>query len=264
MDLKLKDKVVLVTGGAKGIGGGVVRTFAEESAKVVIVDRDVDAGLLLVEELLKEGKEAHFQKADLLQDEDCEAAVKESVQKYGRLDVIVNNAGVNDGVSLSHSPKEFMSSLHLNVFHCFSLVHHALKELKKNKGNIINIGSKVCVTGQGGTSGYAASKGAINGLTREWALDLCEDGVRVNAVIPAEVYTPQYQSWAEKNTDTPEALNAMLSNITKNIPFERRFTKISEIADMVVFLASERSAHTTGQIVHVDGGYVHFDRTYTK
>jgi len=132
--------------------------------------------------------------------------------------------------------------------------------LRKSRGVVINIGSKVSVTGQGKTSGYAAAKGGILGLTREWAVDFAEHGIRVNAVLPAETWTPLYDKWLKTLPDP----SAMKDQIEKMIPFEHRFTTTQELADMVVFLASPRSSHTTGQIIFVDGGYTHFDRKYTS
>jgi NAD(P)-dependent dehydrogenase (short-subunit alcohol dehydrogenase family) len=136
------------------------------------------------------------------------------------------------------------------------MAHHALPALKESRGSIVNIGSKVAETGQGGTSGYAAANGGRNALTREWAVELIRHGIRVNAVIVAESYTPLYEKWIRTLSDPEEALK----RITDRIPLGRRMTLPEEIADTVVFLLSERSSHTTGQLIHVDGGYVHLDR----
>jgi L-fucose dehydrogenase len=173
-----------------------------------------------------------------------------TIQKLGRLDALVNNAGVNDGVGLEHgSPEKFVASLERNLVHYYAMAHHALGALKKARGSIVNISSKTAVTGQGGTSGYVASKGAILGLTREWAAELLPHGIRVNAVVPAEVMTPLYQQW--------------LKTIVSKIPLEKRMTKAEEIAAMVLFLISEQASHITGQHLFVDGGYVHLDRALT-
>jgi len=258
MNLELAGKVVLVTGGAKGIGAGIVRSFAKEGAKVSIVDRNPDVAALLMEEL--EGGEATCVPTELTDETACRQAIEETVAWGGGLDVLVHNAGVNDGVGIESSPSDFLASLRKNLFHVFTLTHHALPHLEKTKGVIINVGSKVAETGQGGTSGYAAAKGAINALTREWALDLSSKGIRVNAVIPAEVMTPLYEKWLGTLKDP----QATLDSIHANIPLGNRMTTTEEIGDAVVFLASPRSSHTTGEIFHPDGGYVHFDRAFGK
>jgi len=152
--------------------------------------------------------------------------------------------------------EKFMSSLHKNVVHYYLMAKYALPALKESKGAIVNISSKTAETGQGNTSAYAASNGGRNALTREWAVELLKYGIRVNAVIVAECFTPLYQTWV--NTfDNPEE---KLKSITEKIPLEKRMTTSEEIANMVAFLLSEKSSHTTGQLIHVDGGYVHLDR----
>jgi len=260
MNLNLQDKVVIVTGGAKGIGEGITRAFAREGAVACIFGRNPEEGRKLVDDcaaLNQRVETYHVEMTDEAMVRDALAAVME---KHGRIDVIVNNAGGNDAVGLRHSPEDFRASLEKNIVQCFSLVHHALEHLIASKGNIVNIGSKCSVTGQGGTSGYAASKGAMNALTREWALDLGRHGIRVNCVIPAEVITPLYERWLAQAPD-PEAAREQLN---QSIPFGRRTTTVDELADSVVFVASPLSSHTTGQLLFVDGGYVHLDRACTQ
>jgi L-fucose dehydrogenase len=187
----------------------------------------------------------------------CKAAVEEVIRQYGKIDGVVNNAGVNDGVSLEGGDYEkFVQSLHSNVIHYYLVVQAALPELIRNKGSIVNIGSKVAETGQGGTSGYAAANGGRNALTREWAVELLKYGIRVNAVIVAECYTPLYDRWIKTLPNPAETLK----KITDRIPLEKRMTTGEEIANTVTFLLSSKSSHTTGQFIHVDGGYVHLDR----
>jgi L-fucose dehydrogenase len=170
---------------------------------------------------------------------------------------VVNNAGVNDGVGLENGSYEgFVASLHKNVIHYYLIVQKALPYLKQSKGAIVNITSKVADTGQGGTSAYAASNGARNALTREWAVELLKYGIRVNALVVAECYTPLYARWIESLPNPQEKLD----EITSKIPLGNRMTTATEIANTVAFLLSEASSHTTGQLVYVDGGYVHLDR----
>jgi len=255
MDLHLQNKVVLVSGGAKGIGAAIVRSFAAEGAIPVILGRNPKEAQQLIEEV-KCGHSFHVELTSL---DEIQSAIQSVHEQVGQVDILVNNAGVNDGAALHDSPEKFVASLEKNLIHPFALAHHLLSDLKSTRGNIINIGSKVADTGQGGTSGYAASKGGLNALTREWALDLADSGIRVNCVVPAEVMTPLYEKWLAQSTD-PELVEA---RIKSTIPLGHRFTEAQEIADLVVFLASDRSAHTTGQVMYPDGGYTHLDRAYT-
>src|SRR6266446_7518915 len=191
MDLELKGKVVLVTGGAKGIGAAIVRGCAREGGVPVLVDKDGEAGEQLQTEVRKSGASCGAICTDLAPAKNCAAAIESTLRDFGRLDVLVNNAGINDNAGLEHgSPEKFLRSLELNLHHYYNMAHYALPALKKSSGCILNIASKVAVTGQGGTSGYAAAKGAILSLTREWAAELLPYGIRVNALLPAEVMTP--------------------------------------------------------------------------
>lgn len=261
MDLQLKDKIVIVTGGAKGIGEAIVRQLANEGAIPIIIGRKEADNLKLVNEITSEGKQAFQVVAELTDPLIAEQAIHTIIQIFGRIDGLVNNAGVNDGVGLeSGNYEDFVASLHKNVIHYYLMAHHALPYLKKSKGSIVNIGSKVADTGQGGTSAYAASNGARNALTREWAVELLPYSIRVNAVIVAECYTPLYQTWI---STLPEP-EKKLKDITAKIPFEQRMTTAQEIANTVVFLLSPRSSHTTGQLLYVDGGYVHLDRSISS
>lgn len=259
MDLQLQDKVAIVTGGSKGIGLGIVRTLIDEGVRVANVNRSVEEGQRLEAEYQAEGRDCFFIQGDLTDMAACQNAVQQTLDRFGKIDIIVNNAGVNDGAGLDAGPEAFIQSLRKNLVHYYAMVHYALDALKASRGCIINIGSKVCETGQGGTSGYAASKGGINGLTREWAVDLAPHGIRVNAVLPAETWTPLYEKCLAAMPDPQAAKN----EIEQLIPLGQRFTTIEEMADTTVFLASPRSSHTTGQIVFVDGGYTHFDRKCT-
>ena len=256
MNLELNEKVILVTGGSKGIGQGILRSFLAEGARVANVNRSIEEGQLLQSEYATEGKECFFIQADLIDTTACQKAVQLTLDHFGRIDVVVNNAGINDSVGLDAGPAEFVESLKRNLVHYYAIVHDARDALLASRGAIINIGSKVGITGQGGTSGYAAAKGGINALTREWAVELAPHGVRVNAVLPAETWTPLYEKWLATFPD-PRAAKAAIEQL---IPLGQRFTTVEEIADMVVFLASSRSGHTTGQIMVVDGGYTHLDR----
>jgi len=257
MDLGIKEKVIIVSGGSTGIGESISRLLAEEGAIPVIAANSTAGGINLVNELKDQGKNAHFIDVELGSPENCRRVINETIEKYGQIDGLINNAGENDRVGLEHGcPEEFLSSLNKNLCHYYYLAHYSLPALKKSAGAIVNISSKTAVTGQGNTSGYAASKGAQLALTREWAVELLPYGIRVNAVVPAEVMTPMYERWL-KTFKNPEQ---KLEYITRNIPLGNRMTTREEIASMTVYLISEQASHITGQIIHVDGGYVHLDR----
>jgi L-fucose dehydrogenase len=260
MDLKLKDKVVLVTGGAKGIGAAIIKACAQEGSTAIAVDRDVQAGQQLHGELSAPGVQTSFIAMDLSSPGNCEAVVQQTVARFGHIDALVNNAGVNDKIGLENGgPQEFLCSLERNLLHYYNMAHYALPHLKRTRGSIVNISSKTALTGQGGTSGYVASKGAILGLTREWAAELLPYSIRVNAVVPAEVMTPLYQQWLDSFPDPQEKLKGVIAKI----PLDKRMTTPDEIAAMVVFLISAKAGHITGQHLFVDGGYVHLDRALT-
>jgi L-fucose dehydrogenase len=260
MDLQLKNKVVLVTGGAKGIGAAITRMCAEEGAIAVAVDRDAAACQQFHEDLRSQGLEASFVNMDLASADNCSAIVQETIARSGHIDALVNNAGINDKVGLEHgNPQEFVRSLERNLLHYYNMAHYCVPHLKSSRGSIVNISSKTALTGQGGTSGYVASKAAILGMTREWAAELLPHSIRVNAVIPAEVMTPLYQQWL----DTFPSPQEKLDSVVGKIPFEKRMTTPQEIAAMVAFLISSKAGHITGQHLFVDGGYVHLDRALT-
>ena len=251
MDLGLAGKVVIVTGGGSGIGAAISEVLAEEGATPIIITRRApDAGWLAG--LAR----SHVILADLADDDQCRAAVAQARAEFGRIDGLVNNAGANDGVGLDAGPDAFRASLNRNLVHYYTMVHLLADDLRAAKGAIVNIASKTALTGQGGTSAYVAAKAAQLGLTREWAAAFLADGVRVNAVIPAEVMTPLYANWLATFPDPA----AKLADITKNIPLGQRMTTPREIADTVVFLLSSRASHTTGQWLFPDGGYTHLDR----
>lgn len=260
MDLELKEKVVIITGGTKGIGGAISKAIARENGIPVFVGRGEESGKEMLQNFKSEGKEAYFIKADLNEKGRCKTIVEEVLKVYGKIDALVNNAGANDNIGLENgSPENFANSVYNNLNHYYEMAHYCLPALKESKGNILNISSKVGLVGQGGTSGYAAAKGAQLALTREWAAELLPSKIRVNAILPGDVMTPLYKSWLDSFKNPQEKLE----NITRNIPLENRMTSDSEIADLAVFILSKKSGHTTAQLFSPDGGYVHLDRALT-
>ena len=255
MDLGLKNKVIIVTGGGAGIGAAISETLAEEGAiPVIFARRAPDATFLNRIQALQPA--ADWVQVDLAQDDACRAAVAQSRKKWGQIYGLVNNAGRNDGVGLDAGPEACRASLQENLTHYYTLAHVLQDDLKALSGAIVNISSKTAVTGQGQTSAYVAAKAAQLGLTREWAAALAPWGVRVNAVIPAEVLTPMYEEWLKSFPDPA----AQLATITSRIPLGHRMTTARESAAAAVMALSPRSAHTTGQWLFVDGGYTHLDR----
>lgn len=255
MDLKLAGKPVIVTGGGSGIGAAISLALAHEGAVPVVLGRHPLAPDF--ERALKAAQpKSRFVQLELADEAACRAAVDDTVQALGGIHGLVNNAGRNDNVGLEDGSAAFAASLADNLMHCFTMAHLCLPHLRASRGAIVNISSKTAVTGQGHTSGYCAAKGAQLALTREWAAALLKDGIRVNAVLPAEVMTPLYREWLQ-HFDDPDA---KLAEITRRIPLGQRMTTAEEIADTVVFLLSPRSSHTTGQWLFVDGGYTHLDR----
>ncbi len=243
MDLILKDKVIIVSGGASGIGASVAERLAREGAIPCILDLQPGAGFSIQVELTD---------ADA-----CTEAVKAIFMRFGKIDGLVNNAGLNDGIGLEAGTSEhFMRSIRRNAGHYFSLAKAAGPALMHSKGAIVNIISKVAFTGQGGSSGYAAANGVRADLTIAWAHELQAAGVRVNGVVVAECRTPQYDRWIDGQKSGADQLN----QIQAMIPLEHRLTRPEEIADTVTFLLSPLSAPQSGSLVYVDGGYVHLDR----
>lgn len=261
MDLGLKDKLIVVTGGGAGIGGGISRACLAEGARVVVLGRPSENVTAFMAEMHDTGANCHLVEAHLENTARCKTAIAEIQDRFGDIYGLVNNAGINDGAGLEKgSVERFIESLNKNLIHYYALAHYALPALKRTQGSIVNISSKVALTGQGNTSGYAASKGAQLALTREWAAELLPYNIRVNAVLPAEVMTPLYRRWLDTLGDP----DAELKRITEKIPLGHRMTLSSEIAAATVFLLSPtQSSHTTGQHIIVDGGYVHLDRALT-
>ncbi len=241
MDLGLQDKIIIVTGGSSGIGAAILDGLTEEGATPVNLDRNAGPEGIALE---------------LADDDAVAAAIEQIAETHGRIDALVNNAGRNDRVDLDAGPQAFRASLDNNLTQVYTLTHHALPHLRAAKGPIVNIASKVALTGQGGTSAYAAAKGGILALTREWATELAKDGIRVNAVVPAEVRTPLYEAWLD-GFDDPDAAR---KNILGRVPLGGRFPEPDEIAAPGLFLLSDQASHTTGQWLFPDGGYTHLDR----
>ena len=258
MDLQLKGKVVLVSGGGAGIGSGIVVSLVKEGAVPIILTRSDKPEFK--KELDAMGADYEFHLIDLNNTDQIKPIVDDVAKRRGGLYGVVNNAGCNDNKAIEETSwQDFEKSLHGNLTHYYELVRAALPYLIKSKGSVLNITSKTALTGQGKTSAYAAAKGAILGLTREWAAAFLQYEIRVNAIVVSECWTPLYAKWI-KTFDDPEARKKV---ITDKIPFQHRFTTIEEIGDNTVFLLSPVSSHTTAKWVFDDGAYENLDRALT-
>ncbi|MBI3853545.1 MAG: glucose 1-dehydrogenase [Verrucomicrobia bacterium] len=249
--MKLKDKVALITGGAKGIGFGCAKVFAQHGARVVIADRDEPGGKAAAAQLTSAGHAAEFIRCDVTNEADLAAAVLFAVDRFGQLNCLVNNAGWHPpALTIDQtSVEDFERLVRLNLTSTFMGCKFAVVHLRKTRGSIINLSSEVGLIGQAAAPGYVATKAGQIGLTRALALDLAPEGVRVNAVCPAGVMTPLMQEWASTQSDTAAALR----QVDSWHPLGRMAT-IEEIGEVCAFLASDEAAFLTGQAICPDGG----------
>lgn len=246
MNLELKDKVVIVTWDSKGIGGEISNLLAAEGAIPVLVGRDQQSILDAVKTIHDKNQKASYAFAEVTIPENCKDVVASIMSEFGRIDGLVNNACVNDDVRLESDNYEgFMGSIPKYLAHYYPMAHLALPELKKRKGAIVNIGSK--------TSGYVATNGVNNALTSEWAVELLPYSIRVNAVIVAESFTPHSEIGINTFVDTENKVK----EIRDEISFKNRMPTCEEIANTVVFLLSDKSSNTTGQLLFLDEGYAY-------
>jgi NAD(P)-dependent dehydrogenase (short-subunit alcohol dehydrogenase family) len=246
--MRLEGKVAVVTGGAKGIGEAYSLGLAEEGARVVIADLDEAAGKKIAQQVEKAGGKARFVRTDVSRKGDVEALIAETVKTFGRIDVLVNNAGILFTAPVEDTTEAMWDSLlAVNVKGLFFCAQAAAKEMKKQKsGKIINISSIAAVGGQAGLCAYSSTKGAVLPLTRVFALELAESNIQVNAILPG-------------TTDTGMAKAAMADpewtrQITAGIPM-KRLGRTRDLLGAVLYFASADSDYCTGQTLIVDGGY---------
>jgi NAD(P)-dependent dehydrogenase (short-subunit alcohol dehydrogenase family) len=240
--------VVLITGALAGIGRATALAFAREGARVVVSGRRDDVGRDLAEELRTLGAEAEFIRADVRYEDDVRALVDKTTERFGRLDVAVNNAGTEGkaGPITEQSPESYAASFDTNVLGTIlSLKHEMRVMLAQGHGSIVNLSSTLGSRGAAGASMYVASKHAVEGLTKAAALEGAAAGVRVNAVAPGPVDTEMLSRFA----GSPERKAAMVAAVPA-----RRLGTPEEIAATIVFLASGKADFLTGQVVAVNGG----------
>jgi 3-oxoacyl-[acyl-carrier protein] reductase len=251
--MRLKDKVCLITGGAAGIGKATAEKFANEGAKVVICDVDVDAGKALAEKL---GNDASFYKIDVTNREAVQAWVDDVVQKYGRVDVLVNNAGITrDGLFVKvkngelvsqMSEKDFDLVINVNlkgVFNCAQAVTPQM--ISQGGGVILNASSIVGLYGNFGQTNYAATKFGVIGMTKTWSRELGRHNIRVNAVCPGFILTEMVKKMPEK----------ILEGLAAKTPLGR-MGEPEDVANLYCWLASEEASYIHGAAISIDGGMV--------
>ena len=259
--MRFQGRVVLVTGGSKGIGAGCVRVFHSAGGLVAIADRDIEAGQHLAEELtasddlspLVSDRESSILvlPCDVSQELQLERAIDQTVEHFGRLDCLVNNAGVHPpAMSIDETSLEDLEAvMRVNFLSTFAGCKCAAPHLRRSQGTIVNVSSMTAVLGQENSAAYAASKGAQLSLTKALALELGRAGVRVNAVLPSNVDTPLMREWAA-TLDDPESALDRVSALQVN----GRMATPEEIGRVCLFLATEESSFITGQGIQADGG----------
>lgn len=245
---RLKGKVAIVTGSTSGIGVGIAHAFAKEGAKVVICGRREAKGQAVVDSITQEGGEAFYHFMDITATESIDALMKDTAEKYGKIDILVNNAanvGLKDGRVDELSLEMWDAIFQSDVRGTFYAIKCVLPYMQENKGgSIVNIGSMASCGGDLGSTAYACAKAGVDMLTKSTALQYGKENIRCNCVRPGLIVTP------ENEAHVPQALkDIFLNNIMVN-----RYGSPADIANMCVYLASDESEYFTGQVVTVDGG----------
>jgi NAD(P)-dependent dehydrogenase (short-subunit alcohol dehydrogenase family) len=245
----MESPVVLITGALTGIGRAAAVAFAKKGAKVVVAGRRDEAGKALVEELRAAGSEAKFINADVRKEDDVRNMVDKTVARFGRLDVAVNNAGTEGerGRITEQTAESYAATFDTNVLGVVLSMKHEVRAMQaQGSGNIINISSTYGHQGAAGASIYVGAKHAVEGITKSVALELAKSGIRVNAVAPGPIDTGMLTRF----TGTPENKAALASQVPLG-----RLGLSREVADSIVFIASDEARFITGHVLNVDGGH---------
>lgn len=255
--MKLKNKVAIITGGSVGIGKATAFLFVKEGAKVVITGRTEKTLKQAVEEAGKEGVKIDYLVSDVAKEEECKAAVDYTINKYGRIDILFNNAGVLPlGVTHETSTEDWDNVFNINVRGTYLMSKYAIPHmLKQGKGCIVNNSSVLGLKAIPGAAAYNASKGAITQLTRSMAVEYADKGIRVNGICPGTIWTPMVEGFFN---DTPDkkALDDFLKFLQPFARLRGGFGKPEEIAHAVLFLCDDNVEYMTGTMLSVDGGWI--------
>jgi len=243
--MRVKDKVVIITGGGSGIGKETGILFAKEGAKVVIADVNEKAGAETVELIKNAGGEAFFARLDVSNREQAKQVVKETIAKYGRLDVLINNAGIiQDALVVKMTEEQWDKVININLKGPFNCIQAVVGQMiSQGSGVILNISSIVALYGNVGQTNYAATKAGLVGMTKTLAKELGKKGIRVNAVAPGFIYTPMTETMPEN----------ILEMMKEKTPLKRLGTP-ADVASTLLFLASDEASFINGAVISVDGG----------
>ena len=250
--MRFKDRVVVVTGGSKGIGAGCARVFCQEGGLVAVLSRGAEAGEGLVRQLTTAGPgRAIYISCDVSRHEQIKAAIDRTIDEFGRLDCMINNAGWHPPATSidDTSVEELEGLLRLNYISTFAGCKYAVPHLRKTTGTIINMASMVGILGQDMAAGYCGTKAAQIGLTKALAVELGPEGIRVNAILPGNIDTPLMREWAATLDDPDSALK----RVSEMQVFGRMGTA-DEMGRLALFLATDDSSFITGQAIQAEGG----------
>ena len=245
--MRIKDKVVLITGSASGIGKETALLFAREGGKVVVADVNDTAGEETVEEIRKNGGDAFFSHLDVSNREQVKQVVKDTISKYGRIDVLINNAGIiQDALVVKMTEEQWDRVININLKGPFNCIQGVVEQMiAQGSGVIINISSVVALYGNVGQTNYSATKSGLIGITKTLAKELGRKGIRVNAVAPGFIITPMTASVPEK----------ILDLMKEKTPL-KRLGKPEDVANTLLFLSSDEASFINGSVISVDGGLI--------
>ena len=251
--MRIQDKVCLITGGASGIGEATARLFAREGGQIAIVDVDVVAGRRLIEELSRDGYPALFIGADVAEDQSARHAVDNALSHFGRIDVLFNNAGVSAvGDVVECQPEDWDRVMRVNLRGVYLMSHYVVPVMRNQGGGvIINMSSTIAVIGLESRAAYAASKGAVSGLTRSMAADHSRENIRVAAVLPGTVYTPFVEGYLRSHF--ADHMDEAMDNLKKR-QLNNELMSAQDVAQAVLFLASDEARFALGTTLIIDGG----------